>query len=79
MRWLSHTSKAVESTQVLTDVLCVIRLEVPIPGLVEVNDDCHHFADTQLPCSVSFLASISNQFLFPNRQEDLAKIIYTHK
>jgi hypothetical protein len=60
-------------------MFCVIRLEVPVPGLVKVNDDRHYFADTQLPCSASFLASISNQFLFPNGQEDLAKIIYTHE
>jgi hypothetical protein len=63
----------------LADMFGVIRFEVPVPGLVEVNDDCHHFAGTQLPCSASFLASIRNQFLFPNGQKDFTKAIYIHK
>jgi hypothetical protein len=63
----------------LADMFYVIRLEVPVSRLVKVSDDRHDFTDTQSSCSMSLLASISKQFLFPNRQEYLAEIIYTHK
>jgi hypothetical protein len=63
----------------LADMFCVIRLEVPIARLMEVNDDRHDFTDIQLSCSMSLLTSISNQFLFPYGQKDFAKIIYTHE
>ena len=67
------------TSQVLTDVICVIGFEVSIVRLMKMNQDRHHLADTQLPCAAASFAAILHQFSLPERQKDLAKIIYTDK
>jgi hypothetical protein len=57
-------------------MLDVIALEVPIMGLMEIDDDGHDLAHTQFALAQALLAAIAEQAFLPFGQEDLAEIIY---
>jgi hypothetical protein len=56
-------------------VLRVKRHEAPVLALVEMNQDRHEFAVTELTCSVSMRLSIAEALCFPTRLGLLAEII----
>jgi hypothetical protein len=61
------------------DMLCVIGFEMAIVRLMKVDNDRHYLSGTQLPWTITLLATILHKFSFPERQEDLAEIIYADK
>ena len=60
-------------------MLRIIGFEIAIVRLMKVDDDRHDLPDTQLSWTETFFAAIGKEFFLPERQEGLAKIIYTHK
>jgi hypothetical protein len=47
-------------------MLSVIGFEIPMLGLVKVNDDVHDLTDAQLPSTKSLFAAIFLLLSFPN-------------
>ena len=46
---------------------------------MKVNDDRHDLTHAQLAATKPFFAAIAKQTFVPDRQKDLAEIIYIHE
>jgi hypothetical protein len=62
-------------TQVRQNVLSIERFEIPIMGLMEVNQNGHDFTPRELPSPVTLDLACLEQGLIPGRSKGLPKII----
>jgi hypothetical protein len=46
---------------------------------MKMNQNRHDLTQPQFSCPLALFATILHEFPFPERQKNLAKIIYTHK